>query len=357
MRESCISHTARQPIAIVRQDYYFLTGRDAVAAAILNIFEYWANAEIAKNPSEVNPWVGIHTIQEFEELLVGIATDKQIRKRLHTLQEAGFIQVRQPLKHRKSLEFRFMVTVVQESLDRRPNGQTTADPTVKQPLTQRSNDRRPNGQTTADPTVKQPLTQRSNDRFTIYKEDQSEIKREVREKEFSYPEPEFGATAAQEAVPQSSTLLPTEPELQPTSNLVSTASLKTANTTADRVRRTWQETGLLPKIPMELEAWAQEDLGTEIIAFYRNSGRITTTKQGDIKPGFALYVAAQHESRTKDIDYGYSYIRSLEAVPHKWETLASLVIKWQSSVSTGDQNINITKEVNRTLKPPMQVSI
>ncbi|MFM6139144.1 MAG: helix-turn-helix domain-containing protein, partial [Sphaerospermopsis kisseleviana] len=67
----------------------------------------------------------------------------------------------------------------------------------------------------------------------------------------------------------------------------SPAPLTKAETTADRVRRVYQETGILPRIPAELEAWVEIDLGSEIVASYRNSGRITTTKRGDIQPSFA----------------------------------------------------------------------
>lgn len=132
------------------------------------------------------------------------------------------------------------------------------------------------------------------------------------------------------------------------------APLSNAEKTADRVRRAWQETGILPRIPAELEAWVQTDLGTEIIALYRKSGRVTTTKQGDIQPDFARYVSAQNKG--KDIDYGYSYIRSLEKDPTKWETLASLVIKWQASKATNNHSLNITQEVDRTSKPKIDFS-
>ncbi len=139
--------------------------------------------------------------------------------------------------------------------------------------------------------------------------------------------------------------------LQQTENLPlgqnSAAPLATIETTADRVRRTWQETGNLPRVPAELEAWVQIDLGSEIIASYRQSGRVTTTKQGDIHPDFARYVSAQNKG--KDIDYGYSYIRSLEKDPTKWETLAALVIKWQAS--NGNDALNITKEISKQNQP------
>ncbi len=134
----------------------------------------------------------------------------------------------------------------------------------------------------------------------------------------------------------------------------SPAPLVDTETVADRVRRAWQETGILPRIPAELEAWVQTDLGTEIIALYRKSGRVTTTKQGDIQPDFARYVSAQNKG--KDIDYGYSYIRSLEKDPTKWETLASLVIKWQASKATNNHSLNITQEVERTSKPKIDFS-
>ena len=129
----------------------------------------------------------------------------------------------------------------------------------------------------------------------------------------------------------------------------SAAPLTKAETTADRVRRTWQETGILPRIPMEFEALAQEDLGTDLIASYRKSGRVTTTKQGDIQPEFANYVASQWKG--KDIDYGYSYILSLEKDPSRWETLGALVIKWQASKTTNNHHLNITQEIDRASKP------
>ena len=124
----------------------------------------------------------------------------------------------------------------------------------------------------------------------------------------------------------------------------SPAPLATVEKTADRVRRVWQETGILPKEPLEFEAWVQEDLGTEIIALYRKSGRTVTTKRGDINPSFAKYVSEQWKG--KDIDYGYNCIRSMERDPQKWEALASLVKKWQAATVTGNSAINLTQEFN-----------
>jgi len=113
--------------------------------------------------------------------------------------------------------------------------------------------------------------------------------------------------------------------------------------TADRVRLQWERTGYLPKIPMELQAWADEDLGIEVMQKYRISGKIITTKRGDIRPEFALYVCQQNKG--KDIDYGYTYIRKLESDPTCWETLAGLVLKWRIAEESGNSKINVANTV------------
>ena len=176
-RESCLAHPPKQLLAIVRQDYYELTGRDACAAALLNIFEYWANAAIANDPSIERPWVGDRPIREFEQMLLGIATDKQIRQRFRRLEERGFIETSAPARRGAAKAYRVLVPELQQALsdqlltqmtdaekplgsnNRQPCGQMTdADDTP------RSFDRPSFGQMTDDPAVKQPMTLRSNDR-------------------------------------------------------------------------------------------------------------------------------------------------------------------------------------------------
>ena len=171
-RESCIAHPPKQAISIVRQDYYELTGRDACAAALLNIFEYWANAALATDASIERPWVGARPIREFERLLLGIATDKQIRKRLALLEERGFIETRPPAKRGAAKEYQVRVTEIQQAIsqqvldsgrslrsnDPSPVGQITED--VQLP---RSNDRPASGQITQASSVKQPKLRRSFD--------------------------------------------------------------------------------------------------------------------------------------------------------------------------------------------------
>ena len=122
-RESCIAHPPKQLLAIIRQDYYELTGRDACAAALLNIFEYWANAAIANDPSIERPWVGDRPIREFEQMLLGIATDKQIRQRLQRLEGMGFIQTRVPARRGAAKAYRVLLPEIQQALSNQPLAQ------------------------------------------------------------------------------------------------------------------------------------------------------------------------------------------------------------------------------------------
>ena len=177
-RESCITHRAKQAIAIVRQDYYELMNRDACAAALLNIFEYWANAAIAVDSSAGNsnierPWVGARPIREFEQMMLGIATDKQIRKRLLLLEARGFIRMQAPAKRGAAKAYQVQVPEIQQALvgqitklssdprsnNRDPFGQMTGSDNLL-----RSNDRQPFGHLTNGPSVKRPILLRSNDR-------------------------------------------------------------------------------------------------------------------------------------------------------------------------------------------------
>ena len=151
-RTSCISHPPKQAIAIVRQDYYELMNQDAVAAALLNIFEYWANAALAANPTEARPYLGARPIREFEQLLLGIATDKQIRKRLAILAERGFIQMKRSMRRGFATIYRLMVPEVRSALA--ASGQTTDG----------VNNLRAAGQMTNAPAVKQPAALRSFNR-------------------------------------------------------------------------------------------------------------------------------------------------------------------------------------------------
>ncbi|MEL7071655.1 MAG: hypothetical protein AAGN15_23810 [Cyanobacteria bacterium J06581_3] len=164
-RESCITHAAKQAIAIIRADYYRLMERDACGAALLNLFEYWANAAIATDPTEDRPWVGARPIREFEQMLLGISTDKQIRKRLALLEDRGFIQVQTPALRGAAKSYRVMVPEIQRALvgqmtDGSPEGFGHLTDGEESP---RSDNQISAGHLTERPSVKQPVSRRSND--------------------------------------------------------------------------------------------------------------------------------------------------------------------------------------------------
>ena len=172
-RASCIMHPPKQVMAIVRQDYYELVGNDACAAALLNIFEYWANAALAADPTIERPWVGARPIREFELLLLGIATDKQIRKRLVLLEAQGFIQTKAPAKRGAAKEYQVLVPEIQQALLGQMNNQEAAHRSndlcsvgqiTDEAISRRSNDPPAFGQMTPVASVKQPPKLRSNDR-------------------------------------------------------------------------------------------------------------------------------------------------------------------------------------------------
>ena len=184
-RESCVAHRPKQALAIVRQDYYELMDKDACAAALLNVFEYWANAALAADVTVQSPWVGARPIREFEQMLLGIATDKQIRKRLVLLEGRGFIQTKAPAKRGSAKSYQVCVPEIQQALFGQMTEPESAlrsfDPYSVGHLTRdeafyRSNDQPTVGQMTSAPSVKQPTTLRSNDR--ALKKKSKEFKKE-----------------------------------------------------------------------------------------------------------------------------------------------------------------------------------
>ena len=154
MRESCISHVTRKHLAVVRWDYYQITG-DAVSAAILNEFEHRANAALTQNPEQDELiYVGKLSCPQIAECLMGICSEKHVRKRLEYLAHEQAI-IKSPNRRGQTPEWWLNLPKVQQAIDSINHGQTT---TVKRP---RSNDRTNHGQTTELP--------RSNDRISLYK--------------------------------------------------------------------------------------------------------------------------------------------------------------------------------------------
>ena len=169
MRETCISHKPKQVMAVIRQDYYELT-QDAVSAALLNLFEYLANGTISMQPELTDVPVGEISIPEIQKFLLGLSTDKQIRKRLSYISEQGFISISR--KKGRSPSFVFHSSLTQARLN--DPGQMTAPYPGQMTALPRSNDR-----TTP---VKQPDLPRSNDHLSIYKKYLKEEERRSEER-------------------------------------------------------------------------------------------------------------------------------------------------------------------------------
>ncbi|ESA38514.1 hypothetical protein N836_31735 [Leptolyngbya sp. Heron Island J] len=146
-------------MAVIRQDYYDITA-DAVASALINFFEFRANGVISSNSNQANSEdipLGEISIKEFQEALLGLSTDKQIRKRLDYLIQQKIVS--RAKKTGRVTEFVFHIGNTQSAIDH-PGQMTAPYPghLTKEP---RSNDQRT--------PVKQPHQPRSNDRSSIYK--------------------------------------------------------------------------------------------------------------------------------------------------------------------------------------------
>ena len=203
-RESCIAHQPKQAIAIIRTDYYRLMERDACGAALLNLFEYWANAAIAAEPDEERPWVGARPIREFEQMLLGISTDKQIRKRLALLEGRGFIETQLPARRGAAKTYRVMVPEIQQALAGHLTEGVAAGRScgvcqmTGEKQGRRSFDQRAVGCLTDEPVVIRPVKLRSNDR--ALKKDLKEFKKEKEEK----PKRNFSSLSSKQDLPSSS---------------------------------------------------------------------------------------------------------------------------------------------------------
>ena len=116
---------------------------------------------LSKDPGSAND-----PFAEFEQMLLGIATDKQIRKRLLWLEELGFIETRAPAKRGAAKAYRLRLPELQTALSRQAaEAEQTLGSNNRHPFgqmtdadnTRRLNDPTASGQITDTPSVKQPM--------------------------------------------------------------------------------------------------------------------------------------------------------------------------------------------------------
>ena len=105
-------------------------------------------------------------------MLLGIATDKQIRKRLVLLEARGFIQTKAPTRRGAAKEYRVLIPEIQQALvgqiteleiSLRSDNQRHFGQMTQEDERLRLNDPPSFGQITGDASVKQPVLLRSND--------------------------------------------------------------------------------------------------------------------------------------------------------------------------------------------------
>ena len=94
-RTSCIFHSPKRIYLILSKDFLEITQDNHCEAALLALFEYWANGEIAKpnwDDSSGDPWIEA-TVKEIEAMLFGLYATKKIRESLKSLAARGFISI------------------------------------------------------------------------------------------------------------------------------------------------------------------------------------------------------------------------------------------------------------------------
>jgi hypothetical protein len=348
-RETCIAHRPKQAIAIIRRDYFELMSRDCVAAALLNEFEHRANGVFLRSPDIENPWLGEITTKEFEAALLGIATDKHIRKRLKALEEKGYIQTRQPVKHRKTLEYRLMVTTLQADLNAltepylnssKPSGQTTVGPS------------KPSGQTTVDPAVKQPLgsqnpaVKRPLHYIQDLNKELDQLCIEQNEQKPLHTQPSQPVMVEVVTEPEIDNTYPFVTQEINESNQDSESSKEpgaSAGCDNKRKRCRWlvseQRVDELEDLldsgadigyttQDELKALCDRMMG-QIIKKYRASGVILTAKPNDVDSGFLKYLALTQWKDSGKMDAAFNTVLSFERNVTKWQGLAIAVSQWE----------------------------
>jgi plasmid replication initiation protein len=120
MKECCIQHAPEAVLAQVYSDFRDLTGGDAIAAALLWLFEDWCNEAISLTPDLADAGqisVGARSISEFEARLCGLARERAIRRSLKALEAAGYVQSTSNRKTGTTKTYTACISVIQNALN------------------------------------------------------------------------------------------------------------------------------------------------------------------------------------------------------------------------------------------------
>lgn len=108
-RTSCISHPEGERLILIRKWQLEACGKDACAAALLNLFEYWHNIKLeqtsqaksyndiaqrhGENSSQIETLLQWHTTDQLESSLLQIFNKRRIQGGIEVLERLNFISV------------------------------------------------------------------------------------------------------------------------------------------------------------------------------------------------------------------------------------------------------------------------
>lgn len=108
-RASCISHPEGERLILVRKWQLEACGKDACAAALLNLFEYWHNIKLeqytqakgyneiaqrhGENSTQIQTFLQWHTTEQLENSILNIFNKRRIQAGIEVLVTLGFISV------------------------------------------------------------------------------------------------------------------------------------------------------------------------------------------------------------------------------------------------------------------------
>ena len=108
-RTSCIPHPESERLLLIRKWQLNACEKDACAAALLNLFEYWHNIKLEQksqaqsynevaqrhgdNSSQIETLLQWHTSEQLESSLLNIFNKRRIQKAIEILENLKFISV------------------------------------------------------------------------------------------------------------------------------------------------------------------------------------------------------------------------------------------------------------------------
>ena len=386
MRESCISHKPKSSLLVIREDYFRLTRCDKVLAALLSVFEYWANGEVArswespsrattdsasgsdagasprsgeisKNPnsSEESINLGIRTISEFEQLTLWIATDKQIRTKLKGLEELGFISILKGTGNHTA--YTLNISYLQQALDAVDWSISLAELRHHYPY----RCTHPSGLLTEPPPVNKPhpsglLTE------PLYIEEIKNLKKECVEEAapaqtqiVDFRACNFGANQDFSTIaPDKITISLENQNLQ--LGECSAPPPKFSKKMENLV--TQLDRGELKNLPDSEKKQLANYLMGEQIKLYRRSGWILASSPNDISVDFLRYVAWSELKQPDDLKWARNTVLSYERDITKWGQLVDIVQSWQTVTPEEVSATAITRVASRRGgKEDLQIAI